>query len=400
MEDTERVRFYSRELLSGKPACDIPRKYFPKIQAILEGMKVRAINEGSTPKVRQLQAILADVRACQQRKQKRSASSHASRPRTATYSHAEIEATLDRLVQGTSYDSVRTDMVPDLVSHARNVIDSLVQQRNLMLAQKYEDVMRQLLQMPTARAKLGHQVTLRREWREQLERTRIALNEEREKMNEHLGEHDRVVAEERKRKSAEWEMTVQKYDSETAGDLPPAYKKFSPKLLNIREQEKSLIKMRMFEAAGYIQMEADEVERQEMMELRRKFQHDRRLKKEKMTEQRNNQMDRFEENNAKIRRRIKEEHMTTIHALEQTITYLEGKIHKVSGEIRETRSATPSASPSRPTSPERPKSRMFLTQPATTPRPKLKKRKYTAQKVVYRPIASKWRMTANVSSVC
>ena len=53
MEDTERVRFYARELLSGKPAKDVPRKHFPKIQAILEGMKTRAINDGNTSKVRQ-----------------------------------------------------------------------------------------------------------------------------------------------------------------------------------------------------------------------------------------------------------------------------------------------------------------------------------------------------------
>ena len=400
MEDTERVRFYARELLSGKPAKDVPRKHFPKIQAILEGMKTRAINDGNTSKVRQIQGILADIRACQPHKVRRSESSMTARPKTATYSQDEIESTLNRLVDGGSYDAVKTDMVPDLVSHARSVIDSLVEQRNLMLAQKYEDVMRQLQQMPSRRTKLGQQVTQRREWGEQLERTRIALSDEREKLQEALADHDRAVAEAKRKENDEWQRTVMSYDNVTAGELPPSYKKFSPKLLNIREQEKSLIKMRRFEDAGYVQMEGDEVEKQELSELRKRFEQDRRAKMEKMTEQRNSKISRFDENSARIRSRIKAEHQHTIQSLEQTIAYLEGRIHKVSGSILETRSATPSASPSRPTSPPpRPKSRMFVTQPATSPKPKLRKRKYVTQKVEYRPIASKWRMTANVTSV-
>ena len=400
MEDTERVRFYARELLSGKPAKDVPRKHFPKIQAILEGMKTRAINDGNTSKVRQIQGILADMRACQPHQVRRSDSSMTARPKTATYSQEEIETTLNRLVEGGNYDTVKTDMVPDLVSHARAVIDSLVEQRNLMLAQKYEDVMRHLQQMPSTRTKLGQQVTQRREWGEQLERTRIALSDEREKLQEALADHDRAVAEAKRKENDEWQRTVMTYDNVTAGELPPSYKKFSPKLLNIREQEKSLIKMRRFEDAGYVQMEGDEVERQELSELRRRFEQDRKAKMEKMTEQRNSKISRFDENSARIRSRIKAEHQHTIQSLEQTIAYLEGRIHKVNGTILETRSATPSPSPSRPTSPpSRPKSRMFVTQPATSPKPKLRKRKYVTQKVEYRPIASKWRMTANVTSV-
>ncbi|KAK8892271.1 hypothetical protein M9Y10_029496 [Tritrichomonas musculus] len=202
-------------------------------------------------------------------------------------------------------------------------------------------------------------------------------------------------------------------------NLPPSFRKFSQRLLDLREREKLLLKTRRFEEAGYVRMEADNLEAREIQQCKINYLKSREDKKAKIIEEQKQKMKCFEENGARIRKRLQTENEVRISALKRAKENFQGRIGRLDVEIKDTLSTTPAPSPlqSRPMSP--PRSPDSYSQPTfMTQQQQLTQRQQKNQQksedsqveeknkpakkritttmapphIVYRPIPSKWRL--------
>lgn len=195
-------------------------------------------------------------------------------------------------------------------------------------------------------------------------------------------------------------------------NLPPSYRKFSQRLLDLRNKEKLLLKTRRFEEAGYARIEADNIEAYEIVQCKNNYLKSREDKRAKMIEDHNQKMKCFEENIARTRKRLQNENETKITALKRAKENFQSRIDRLNGEIKDALSITPAPSPlqTRPLSPNRSpdqfQSTTFMTQNQQTFQKnqkidndtdqKMKKKRaissMASPQVVYRPIPSKWRL--------
>jgi hypothetical protein len=81
-----------------------------------------------------------------------------------------------------------------------------------------------------------------------------------------------------------WADEMAKFDIETAGALPPCARKFSSRLLNLREQEHFLICSRRYQDAAVIKDDADALEARELAALRVTWLRKRDAQKANMSE--------------------------------------------------------------------------------------------------------------------
>jgi hypothetical protein len=269
----------------------------------------------------------------------------------------------------------------------------LIDQGDLIVAQKYEDANRQLMVIQTERNRVNSQSTRRAELEIFLDRVREKLNEQREKMKAELEAHDARTEESVRAQENESQEECRVFDEETEGELPPLHKKFSQGLLNMREQERFLLRTRRFEDAGYTRMEADEREKAELAELREIWRATRETQKAKLLEAHRRKIVCLKENAERTRRKIEATHQAEIERMEQSIANLEKRIGNFEKGIREGVSGAPSPPPERAPSRGPPRVPAFVTQPPTpASTPGTVPRSHAPAKVVYRPFMSKWRI--------
>ena len=195
-------------------------------------------------------------------------------------------------------------------------------------------------------------------------------------------------------------------------NLPPSFRKFSQRLLDLRQKEKLLLRTRRFEEAGYTRIEADKIEAVEIIQCKNNYIKSREDKKLKIIEDQNQKMKCFDENVARTRQRLKSENEIKITALKRAKENFQSRINRLDSEIKDVLSITPAPSPldSRPLSthrsPDQYQPQTFMTQNQQAflktekndinGDQKIKKKRSTtamaSPHIVYRPIPSKWRL--------
>jgi hypothetical protein len=303
---------------------------------------------------------------------------------------------LDRVIAGEPYDIVSSSDLPPLIVYTKGIVDMLIERGELILAQKYEDITHQLVTEEIERGHRDNQVSRKDDLERLLRKVEQNVDGERTQLETDLEEHDRKTRETKAAMEAEWEQEMVAFDERTNGELPAYHKKFTSRLLNMREVERYLLRVRRFEDAGYVRMEADELEKRELVDLRGEYQKSREVQKGIKQNAHAHKIASFEQKSEVIRRKIETDHQRSIDSMEQSITNLQNRIHSLSDGIDDTVSVAASRAGSRapsvsPVSPNRPKTAVQQTEPAS-PRQKPKTMTLQTTKVVYRPVLSKWRI--------
>lgn len=334
---------------------------------------------------------------------------------TKKYSDEQLEEMLQSMINGTK-NEIEIDSIPDMKQYVNLKINHLVDNGELIEAQKYETINQQLVSFTASKHKYDLKSNRKKEYINQLKSALINLQEEQENMEIELSSYDENIYQIKKQQELDWNKQLADFDEITNGELPSNYKRFSQKLINLRDQTKSLIKSRHFEEAGLKKIEADELEKYELFQCRENYIQARQRQRERLIANHNQKMDCFEENYKRNRLKIIKDNQYIITCIEKTIINLQTKINDLQIDNFENTIfiKTPVSTPlqSAPLSPHQAKNKSstFVTQqsselmsnslPKTTPNtspmtPKsktLQKPKQTSEnKIMYRPIPSKWR---------
>ncbi|OHS98504.1 hypothetical protein TRFO_35030 [Tritrichomonas foetus] len=363
-EDNKKVAYYVKSLLNNSiNTNDVPVYLIPKINIVLTIAKKNAIANGQVNSVKQIQQIMAGLetikgknhhvdsidqitnsrRRCQtamtpspkkstnlqkvsksptrQKSQSRNLpninQSHSQSPKMkknirksnnvkstklndSTFTKEQLDSVLEDLISG-SLNEPQKEMIPELIHHSKEKTNSLIEKEELIEAQKYENITRKLITLNTDRINIENKSNRKEEFNSQLQKALNNLEIAQENLENDLKAYDAQLKDAREAQRIEWEQTLEDFDRVTSGELPKSYKKYSPKLLGLREASKNLIKLRRYEEAGYKKMEADELEEIEFEECRQKYITARQAQKAKIIESHNQKMQCFEENGERIR---------------------------------------------------------------------------------------------------
>jgi hypothetical protein len=386
------------ELRNGKPPHDIPRSMVPRVREQLNSEKSHAINEGDTASVRQLQAILTAIRKVEEQRNERS-NSQTTKKRAHPVRNNDFDTLLERFINGESYAIVNSSELPQLIVYTKGIVDMLIERKELIVAQRYENISHDLVAEEIDRDHRDSQMSRREELERLLRKVELNVDAERVQMETDLDEHDKRTGETRASMNAEFEQAMANFDERTNGDLPAYHKKFSSRLLNLREVERYLLRVRRFEEAGYVRLEADEQERRELHDLMEQYHRSREVQKGIKQAAHSQKLASFDQKAATLKRKIETDHQKAIDSMEQSITNLQKRIQTLSDGIDDTVSVAVSVAASRAGSrapsvapaPSWPKTSVQQTEPPS-PRQKPKTIALQTTKVVYRPLLSKWRI--------
>ena len=270
-----------REVIGGKPVVQVP---VAQIDAVLGGMeeaKQRAIKSGQVERVQRIQRLMNELRNYEEQRRIKT-------PRRVTKESCEgvpdavADSVLEDLVSGFPFDIAETPMIPTLIERCKHTITTLLSKGEYQAAQRYEDVRNQLVDLQVVRRAEDEKRGRIRTLEDQLAEATKNLEDWEAQFEMEMEENELGMEACINQMEQDWDAEMIEYDAVTNGELPPAARKFSAELLNLREKERFLLQSRRYEEAASLKEEADEMEELELSELHRLYAIRREKQKRKM----------------------------------------------------------------------------------------------------------------------
>ena len=181
---------------------------------------------------------------------------------------------------------------------------------------------------------------------------------------------------------------LNRFDQVTSKGATPLYRKLSPTLLNMREQERFLIRTLRYAEAFAVRQRADELEAKEIEEYQKNYVNHRNIVRNQMIQANEQKIQCYRENSERIRQTISKSYQQDLMCLQQASVNLNKKIDGIKTSISNDSDNASTYTTNTLTAP----SSMFITQakPKTSMSSKPTRR---LTKPTTETINPKWRIT-------
>jgi hypothetical protein len=280
-----RITRLVRELIGGKPVSQVSLDDIPAVTNGLQASLSAASAQRRRERVQRIEILLADLDSYEARRRPKSTRHENSNPNIeAPTPTAVIDSVLEDFVSGIPHDIAETPMIPQLTDRAKQIINELLAKGEYQRAQHYEDVHRDLSELMALRRVEDQRRQRIQSIVNQIEDCRSKLESEVATLKQLLADCDERSQCSFREEQEKWADEMAKFDIETAAALPPCARKFSSRLLNLREQERFLICSRRYQDAAGIKDDADALEARELAALRVTWLRKRDAQKANMSE--------------------------------------------------------------------------------------------------------------------
>ena len=255
---------------------DYPPEYDEKILLVLDIAKQKAIKDGNVARVKTIhnaksvilqrnistsnQTTNRPKSILQIRKKTMFPQTSRSTP-VSSKDTKELEKTMEKIKKGEHFDDTDYENLPDLVHYSKAQADSLSSQRRYIEAQEIEDIgkrAQELVPLQLEREKYKK--------RDEILSQRIA-NYEDNLADDTKSYEDKKMKEEEERKyflnkeNERFQKELEEFDKITDGEIPPQFRNYSSRLLNLQKLEQYLAKARRFAEANIAFTEAKQLEK-------------------------------------------------------------------------------------------------------------------------------------------
>lgn len=331
----EDIRDIVQSLMSGMSLARVPEEIHQQLLMPLSAAKNEAIVAGNTTAVKRIQGIMRELRLNPgQRSDSRKSKSAATSAMVTSRSlkpekKDDLELLVDELIDGRQIETVDETLIPQLVPTMKakkeiliakgdyrnsQLLENLIQEANSL---NYESEYRSIqnskltnLQLQLMQAKADYEAA-DNYWKEQKASQEAEYEDTLQQLEEQQAQQ------------------LQDYDNSYPEILPANYRKLSPVVLQLREQEKHLVLTKRYEDAIPFRERADRLEEQELEQQRVKFEKAFMDKRAQLVEAQNNQHLCFERNWQRKWERYEKERNHEISVLKRTIANFEKKIAEV-----------------------------------------------------------------------
>jgi hypothetical protein len=268
-----------RALLAGKLATSqVPPDLVPRVRVSLDSLKQKAIADGDVDRVRRVHKLQQEFRSTNLRRQSGLRSARALptvRRQSQRGDHPTRQEVCDALGaivdgrSGLSADDAR--LVPYLIQRAKERIAQLVRDEAYTRAQDYENALRTLLVIGGEKQVETKRRTKRQRLAEALENARAALADAEANFDAFMAEVASDQDQGREPLLRDQADELDDFDAKTSDGMPQSFVKFSPALLELREQQRMLIATKRFGEAAEVRDIVEDAERREMDALKAKW---------------------------------------------------------------------------------------------------------------------------------
>jgi hypothetical protein len=277
--ETRRITRLVRELMGGKPVSQISLEDVrPIIGALAQEREIAAARSRGS-RLQRIDRVVSELEKYESSRRPRTPRKKGSTADCDFAPPTVLNSVLDDLISGIPNDIVETRMIPSLTEHAKTIINDLLSTGEYVKAQHYENVHQSLVSLLIARQVQEQKLTKYQTIQANIVLFTTQLEQEQEKLKTILGNIQSKIDQSVKEEDDRWAIELSAFDQITLGKLPPGARKLSSRLLNLRQQERSLLSSRRYQDAAGIKSEADQLEEEEMQRLRQEFVRKREAQK-------------------------------------------------------------------------------------------------------------------------
>jgi hypothetical protein len=387
-DDADDLREIVDSLLSGVPLSRVPEEIHSRLLVPLSAAKNEAIVAGNRSAVKRLQSMIHELQLNPGR----------SAPPSRISSRSQSTFVTARSLKGTTSDDM-TVIIDDLLD-GRDVatvdggsllrlVGAMKERKRLAIAEGDYRQSQQLENLIQAGNSRYFEITYHGVQNSRLTALKVQLmkaNEDLQAAEEFWArareEHDQEYASSLESLEADQDRQLTDFDSSFPEALPSKYLKWSPQLLQMREQEKHLVLSKRYDDAILVRERADALEQEELEQQRQKLIRAFQVQRQQLIDTHKVQRSCFETNWERKTDRFEAERDRDISVLKRTIGNFEIRI----GELEnQTEVVTFGVIRSGPKSPLRPLSMNRITNQGSPPAMNARVRTITASKVARKP---------------
>ena len=337
-EEIEAAKSYVRQLLRGRiDPIQVPKNLISRVNHELDSRKGDFINQGNIDKVRKVQRIQLELIQSEQRQWQytntvKQPSVVSSRNRAfvghdAEEQRAKMEKIINDLIEGKPFEQENAPIIPQLINFTKEKINNFIFEKNLPLAQEYENVLKALPMISVQASTENRHISKRNDIEKLLRRAKRNLEKEQQDYQKYLNEFDEQSINQRNEVNEKYSQQFNDFDDETNKGPPERYlNRRSQRYLNLKKMEEAMISSRKFEQAEAIKEELLKLEAKEKDYLQKKFFNDRQRMRDKMYSDYENNIHCLDEQFERKRTKIIQDYELSIKNKEKAIENLKGKL--------------------------------------------------------------------------
>ena len=302
---------------------EVPSSLVQEIETVLEAAKKRAIEEGCVDKVKRIHHAkeLLETRnkrpktnrrqkksitpknstifnpyqnttnrpksilllRNQNKPQQRVARSEIIRSNGKSRNQEDLDQVLSDLQNGNEIQDKDIDTLQDLVEYSKEKTDLLVEEGKLNEAQEIQDLHDYTDLLLSRKEKILYRNRVRSDLSDKIDQRKADIRKTKQERAKYLQDSNETIENLIKEENEQFENDMIEFDKVTEGEIPPYHKRFSPELLNLRQQESYLIKTKRYAEAATVRQMADKKEENELVKIDSNWRQYRANLKKKLT---------------------------------------------------------------------------------------------------------------------
>ena len=337
----EETRKIVDSLVAGSSIAKVPEEYHPQLLMPLSAAKNEAIVAGNAALVKRLQQIMKSLKLGTEKTRSPSARAKAVKSRSTRPETVDEPVTplVDELLDGRPTETVDDTQLTDVIQALKIKKEELAQDGDYRKLQIAENIIQELNSRQYEATYTFVQGNKLANLKKQLNDTKFELKQKQEMWSEQRAAFEDEYQAAKEELLNDQQQELQEYDTSFPEILPANFRKLSPQVLQLREQEKHLVLTKRYEDAIFYRERADQLEQQELEQQRSKFVRAFQVKRSQLVETQKSQLDCFERHWERRLALLDKESNEDIKPLKTSIRNLQKKIDAMDAGIDEPLSA-------------------------------------------------------------
>ena len=292
----EETRKIVDNLVAGGSLAKIPEEYHPQLLMPLSAAKNEAIVAGNAALVKRIQNIMKSLKLGTEKTRSPSARAKSAKTREIRSETIDepINPLIDELLEGRPTETVDDTQLTDVIQALKMKKEELAQDGDYRKLQVAENIIQELNSRQYEATYTFVQGNKLANLKKQLNDTKFELKNKQQMWGEQRAAFEEEYQNAREDLINDQQQELQEYDSSFPEILPANFRKLSPQVLQLREQEKHLVLTKRYEDAIFYRERADRLEQQELEQQRSKFVRAFQVKRNQLIETQKTQLSCFE----------------------------------------------------------------------------------------------------------
>lgn len=324
----EEIRSIVDSLVAGSSIARVPEEYHPQLLMPLSAAKNEAIVAGNAALVKRIQQLMKSLKLSTDRSRSASARRRSVQTRQIRSETVDepISPLIDELLDGRPTDTVDDTQLNDVIAAMKTKKEELEGERDYRRLQIAENIIQELSSRRYEATYTFVQNSKLANLKKQLNDTQFELKEKKQMWSDQRAAFDEEYQMSKEELLADQEQELQEYDNSFPEILPANFRKLSPQVLQLREQEKHLVLTKRYEDAIFYRERADKLETQELEQQRAKFVRAFQVKRNQLVETQKTQLACFERHWERRLALLEKESNEDIKPLKSSIANIQKKI--------------------------------------------------------------------------